>query len=113
MTGLDWTGLMRAGLHGLGLRPAEFWALTPAELMVMLGRDEAAAGGFTRARFDALMRRFPDVPRNGKEAVDGDDGRIECATGRAGNADGGDFGPGGGAGFRSCRHGPRPGGQQP
>ena len=40
---LDWAGLMRAGLHGLGLRPAEFWALTPVELQLMLGRDGAAA----------------------------------------------------------------------
>ncbi|MFN3953152.1 MAG: rcc01693 family protein [Pararhodobacter sp.] len=55
----DWPGLMRAGLHGLGLRPAEFWALTPVELMVMLGR-EPAAGRFTRARLEHLLRRFPD-----------------------------------------------------
>ena len=26
MSSLDWPGLMRAGMHGLGLRPAEFWA---------------------------------------------------------------------------------------
>lgn len=59
--GLDWPGLIRAGLHGLGLKPAEFWALTPVELMLMLGRD-APAGGFTRARLDSLMARFPDRP---------------------------------------------------
>ena len=59
--GLDWPGLLRAGLHGLGLKPAEFWALTPVELMIMLGR-EAPAGGFTRARLDSLMARFPDRP---------------------------------------------------
>ena len=33
----DWPGLMRAGLIGLRLKPAEFWALTPAELRLMLG----------------------------------------------------------------------------
>ncbi|MCB1362036.1 MAG: phage tail assembly chaperone [Rhodobacteraceae bacterium] len=113
MSSLDWPGLMRAGMHGLGLRPAEFWALTPAELMVMLGRDEGAAGGFTRARFDALMQRFPDTPRNMKEADDGDDGRLERAACRVGNADGRDLGSGGGAGFRSCRHGPQFGREQP
>lgn len=59
--GLDWPGLMRAGLHGLGLRPAEFWALTPAELAVMLGIDPGAAG-MTRTRLDDLMARFPDRP---------------------------------------------------
>jgi len=61
---LDWPGLIRAGLHGLGLKPAEFWALTPVELMVMLGR-EAPAGGFTRDSLKGLMARFPDRPRQG------------------------------------------------
>lgn len=56
---IDWPGLMRLGLRGLGLKPAEFWALTPAELMVMLGRDggEAPLG---RARLEELARAFPD-----------------------------------------------------
>jgi len=40
--GLDWPGLMRAGLHGLRLTPAQFWALTPVELMIMLGRENTA-----------------------------------------------------------------------
>jgi uncharacterized phage protein (TIGR02216 family) len=33
---------MRAGITGLGLRPAEFWALTPAELRLMLGEGGTA-----------------------------------------------------------------------
>jgi uncharacterized phage protein (TIGR02216 family) len=55
----DWAGLMRHGLRGLGLRPAEFWALTPVELMVLLGRDgsEAPLG---RARLAELAQAFPD-----------------------------------------------------
>lgn len=61
MTGrFDWPGLMRAGLHGLGLRPAEFWALTPAELRLMLGQ----AGGarpMARDGLEALLRAFPDI----------------------------------------------------
>lgn len=59
MTGFDWPALMRAGVRGLGLRPAEFWALTPAELMTMAG---ASAGGapMGRARFEALARAYPD-----------------------------------------------------
>jgi uncharacterized phage protein (TIGR02216 family) len=87
--GLDWPGLMRAGLHGLGLRPAEFWALTPVELMLMLGR-EAPAGGFTRARLDSLMARYPDRPN----PRDGDDRirRPERAAGGAGGAAGADLG---------------------
>ncbi|MGQ0565947.1 MAG: rcc01693 family protein [Gemmobacter sp.] len=56
---IDWAGLMRAGLLGLGLSPAEFWRLTPVELRVMLGL-EAGAAPLTRARLDELARAFPD-----------------------------------------------------
>ena len=57
--GFDWPALMRAGLAGLGLRPAEFWALTPIELRLMLG-TEVAAAGLTRAGLAALQAAFPD-----------------------------------------------------
>lgn len=59
--GLDWPGLMRAGLRGLGLKPGEFWDLTPAELALMLG-IEFGAGAMTRGRLDDLMAEFPDRP---------------------------------------------------
>jgi len=56
---MDWPGLMRAGLTGLRLTPAEFWRLTPAELMMMLGRD-AGSAPLGRARLEELARAFPD-----------------------------------------------------
>lgn len=59
MERFDWGALMQAGIRGLGLRPAEFWGLTPAELMLMLG----AVGGpapMSRARLEELARAFPD-----------------------------------------------------
>lgn len=67
MRGLDWPGLMRVGMGparqgGLGLAPAVFWSLTPAELAVMLG-VEARSAGMTRDRLAELAARFPDVPR--------------------------------------------------
>lgn len=66
--GLDWPGLMRAGLRGLGLRPAEFWDMTPAELALMLG-IEFGAGAMTRSRLGDLMARFPDpAPQAGTAA---------------------------------------------
>lgn len=58
--GLDWRGLMRAGLHGLGLKPAEFWQLTPVELMIMLGRDGSQAP-LTRGGLEDLLRQYPDA----------------------------------------------------
>ena len=59
MTRFDWPALMRAGLSGLGLTPADFWALTPAELAVMLGQG---AGGkpLGRDRLEELMNAYPD-----------------------------------------------------
>ena len=65
----DWGGWMRAGIGGLGLRPAEFWALTPAELRLMLGM-EPAAPPLTRARLAALAARFPDRVAGQKERAD-------------------------------------------
>lgn len=59
MRRVDWPGLMRAGMRGLGLRPEEFWRLTPVELLIMMG----VAGGdapMGRARLDELSRLYPD-----------------------------------------------------
>ena len=62
---MDWPGLMRAGLHGLGLRPDEFWRLTPWELRVMLGLSGAQAP-MGRARLADLMAAFPDRGTDGR-----------------------------------------------
>lgn len=64
MAALDFGGMMRAGLRGLGLHPAQFWDLTPAELALMLG-VEGGAGAMTRQRLEALAARFPDGGRQG------------------------------------------------
>ncbi|UXU76249.1 MULTISPECIES: phage tail assembly chaperone [unclassified Paracoccus (in: a-proteobacteria)] len=65
--GLDWPGLLRVGigpprLGGLGLTPAQFWALTPAELSLMLGIDPGGGGVMTRDRLAELAARYPDRP---------------------------------------------------
>ncbi len=57
---LDWPGLVRAGLQGLGLTPEVFWRLTPNELKIMLGADRVAPA-LTRARLDELAAAFPDI----------------------------------------------------
>ncbi len=57
----DWPALMRLGLRGLHLTPGDFWALTPAELMLMLGKDGGGAP-LGRARLEELARAFPDTP---------------------------------------------------
>jgi uncharacterized phage protein (TIGR02216 family) len=56
---LDWPGLMRAGMTGLHLTPDRFWALTPADLMLMLGIG-ATTPPMGRSRLDELARAYPD-----------------------------------------------------
>ncbi len=56
---MDWPGLMAAGLRGLGLKPHEFWRLTPGELMLMLGPADAQAP-LNRAGLEALVAAYPD-----------------------------------------------------
>lgn len=57
--GFAWQPLLRAGLRGLGLTPEQFWALTPAELRLMLG-EESGGRPMGRARLDELIAAFPD-----------------------------------------------------
>lgn len=71
MTRVKWQTLMRAGIGGLALRPAEFWALTPAELMLMLG-DGPAAPPMNRSRLEDLIAAFPDLTQpKTQESPDG------------------------------------------
>ena len=80
MRRVDWPGLMRAGMQGLGLTPDQFWRLTPAELRIMLGA-EAAVPPLTRARLEELAAAFPD---RGREAVkEAEHGRDRNAEGSA------------------------------
>ena len=57
---MDWPNLMRAGLHDLRLQPDQFWALTPAELQIMLGLDHRLLP-MARDRFEALTAAYPDA----------------------------------------------------
>ncbi|WP_341213563.1 rcc01693 family protein [uncultured Limimaricola sp.] len=61
MKRLDFAAMMRAGICGLGLHPAAFWALTPAELRLMLGPPGEAPMG--RERLMELCRQYPDGER--------------------------------------------------
>lgn len=67
---IDWPGLIRAGLHGLGLEPAVFWRLTPVELRIMLGAEQSAPP-LSRARLAELAAAFPDIPRKGTDDGEG------------------------------------------
>lgn len=65
---IDWGALMRAGISQRGLTPAEFWDLTPAELLLALGVSGPQAEPMNRSRLMELMARWPDKE---KEASDG------------------------------------------
>lgn len=60
--GFDWPALMRAGLHGLGLAPVDFWQLTPAELQIMMGSNAGNAPMLSDG-LAALMAAYPDKPK--------------------------------------------------
>lgn len=59
---MDWHGLLRTGLVVLRLTPDQFWRLTPSELALMLGADDARLP-MDRAGLDALLQRFPDTAK--------------------------------------------------
>jgi uncharacterized phage protein (TIGR02216 family) len=70
VSALDWPALLRIGVTRLRLKPDEFWALTPAELQLLLG-DPGKSGPLLSTGLEALMAAYPD-----KEKKDyGDDGR--------------------------------------
>ncbi|MEE4186853.1 MAG: rcc01693 family protein [Roseobacter sp.] len=60
MSRIDWPNLMRAGLQGLRLTPDDFWALTPAELKMMLG-DPERSGPLLSDGLESLMAAYPDT----------------------------------------------------
>ena len=57
---------MHVGMHGLGLEPDVFWALTPVELQVMLGGTGEQKSMLSDG-LAALMAAYPD---RAKEMVD-------------------------------------------
>ena len=61
MNKIDWPGLMRAGIGGLRLMPNDFWALTPAELSLLLGLDAGGLPSLNRAKLEELSQLYPDT----------------------------------------------------
>ena len=57
----DWAALMRAGIAARGLTPDQFWSLTPAELLMMLGRSGDGPAPMGRTRLAELAAAFPDT----------------------------------------------------
>lgn len=69
MSEFNWPALMRAGMHGLRLRPEDFWALTPVELQLMLGAASGAAS-MNKSGLDALLKAYPDTNGGTKDESD-------------------------------------------
>ena len=59
---------MRSGAR-LGLRPREFWKLTPSELAFLLGKTDTDAP-LSRARLEELAAAFPDDVREGEHGTE-------------------------------------------
>ena len=60
----DWAELLKLGLTHLRLSPGEFWALTPVELMLMLG-PEASLRPMDKTGLQALLEAYPDTQERG------------------------------------------------
>jgi uncharacterized phage protein (TIGR02216 family) len=75
MRRFDWPALLKAGLCRLRLRPEEFWRLTPAELVVMLGEPQGVRP-LNRARLDELIAAWPDKTEGSGHGGDGRIGRA-------------------------------------
>ncbi len=63
---LEWGALMRLGMGRLALSPAVFWALTPAELLLMAGLDKTPPP-MSRDVLENLARLYPDERKNDGE----------------------------------------------
>lgn len=61
----DWAELLRLGVTRLRLSPRDFWALTPVELMLMLG-PEARLRPMDKTGLQALLEAYPDTKERGK-----------------------------------------------
>lgn len=59
MSAFDWPALLRVAV-GAGLRPCEFWQLTPAELVLVLGLEDQEKP-LTRARLAELEQAYGNM----------------------------------------------------
>lgn len=64
----DWPAMMRAAFHGLRLKPNEFWSLTPAEFLLMLGLEGGQSATINRERLAELSAKFPDFVKEEENA---------------------------------------------
>lgn len=78
MSAFDWPGLMRAGMGALGLHPAQFWNLIPAELVLILG-DPSAVAPLDRVRLAELARAWPDKMKEDEDGTERWAGRPDPA----------------------------------
>lgn len=61
MKNLDWQGLLQTA-SAVGLKPSEFWALTPVEFAFLTGRITGSSP-LLRDRLAELSEVFPDTPQ--------------------------------------------------
>lgn len=59
---MDWEAILRAGVRQLQLKPADLWALTPAEFGLLMGLD-SAPDRMTRDALNALSELYPDTQK--------------------------------------------------
>ena len=60
MAAFDWAAMIRVGIGQLRLPVADFWALTPVELMILVNPDGSQIRPMGRSGFEAMQAQFPD-----------------------------------------------------
>ena len=60
--GIDYLALLRQAVQ-LGIAPEEFWRMTPREIAAVLQIGAQAISPPSRQTLQALMRRWPDAPK--------------------------------------------------
>ena len=61
MNRFDWPTMMRIGLYEIGLKPNDFWGLTPLEFLIITGFEGRKLMMMTRADLAGLCAQFPDI----------------------------------------------------
>ncbi len=74
---IDYLALLRQAVQ-LGIAPEEFWRMTPREIAAVLKIGAQAAAPPSRQTLQALMRRWPDAPKESQTFKAGAGGSKEA-----------------------------------
>ena len=60
MAAFDWQAMMRAGIGQRRIPVADFWNMTPVELLLVVNPERASSKPMGRTGFEIIQAQFPD-----------------------------------------------------